>query len=112
VRAYQSLQHSNANPLTPALKRSSRKLSPLSLSQAFVSHSWRDSAEEKYRLLQEWRGRFVATRGREPTVWLDICCLHDNFLSSAALVVCLPVYMSGCKTLLALRGPTFLNRLW
>jgi hypothetical protein len=76
--------------------------------QAFISHSWRDCPREKHRLLQEWRARFVASRGREPTVWLDFCCLRDD----AAGVVCLPVYLSGCQTLLAMRGPTFLKRLW
>jgi hypothetical protein len=40
----------------------------VALRQAFVSHSWRDDPLEKYRLLQEWRARFLKTHGREPTM--------------------------------------------
>jgi hypothetical protein len=79
-------------------------------SQAFVSHSRRDSATAKYTALQAWRERFIKANGREPTVWLDRCCLDPR--ESAQLLVCLPIYCSSCDQLLALRGPTFLDRLW
>lgn len=77
---------------------------------AFLSHSWHDPPEEKWRLLQAWRSKFMLEHGREPTVWLDRCCLQAEQLSS--LLPCLPLYCAACDRLLALRGPTYLTRLW
>jgi hypothetical protein len=78
--------------------------------QAFLSHSWHDDPTEKWSLLQAWRGRFVHAHGREPTIWFDRCCLDPTDLN--ALLPCLPIFLAGCDTLLALRGSTYLNRLW
>jgi hypothetical protein len=49
--------------------------------QAFISHSWRDSAETKFAALQAWRERFVRANGREPTVWIDCCCIDPRNVS-------------------------------
>jgi hypothetical protein len=38
------------------------------------------------------------------------CCIDPTDLKS--LLPCLPIYLAGCDTLLALRGPTYLFRLW
>jgi hypothetical protein len=60
-------------------------------------------------VLQAWRERFVRDNGREPVVWLDRACLNPA-LGSAQLPA-LPVYCAACDKLVALRGPTYLNRL-
>jgi hypothetical protein len=84
--------------------------SPLCLRpQAFVSHSWRDDPTEKWRALQAWRESFVRENGREPTVWIDRCCLDPDQLS--AVLPCLPVFAAACDKMLVLRGSTYLNRL-
>jgi hypothetical protein len=88
----------------------SARRSPRSPRQAFVTHSWRDDPLTKYRLLQAWRMRFIAAHGREPTVWLDVCCLDPR--QPGSYVPCLPVYVAGCHSLLALCGSTFTSRLW
>jgi hypothetical protein len=77
--------------------------------QAFVSHSWHDSAQETLDALREWRRAFVQQHGREPTVWLDKCCLHPEFLSQQ--LSCLPVFCAACDSMLALRGATYLSRM-
>jgi hypothetical protein len=84
--------------------------SPLCLRpQAFVSHSWRDDPTEKWRALQAWRESFVRENGREPTIWIDRCCLDPDQLS--AVLPCLPVFAAACDKMLVLRGSTYLNRL-
>jgi hypothetical protein len=40
----------------------------------------------------------------------DRCCLRAEELST--LLPCLPLYCAACDRLLALRGPTYLGRLW
>jgi len=77
---------------------------------AFVSHSWHDDAAAKWEALQEWRSWFRAKHGREPRVWLDKLCIDQNNIE--ADLRCLPVSLSGCKSLLVLYGPTYLSRLW
>lgn len=76
----------------------------------FLSHSWHDDPDTKWRALQEWRTDFVALHRREPTLWIDKFCLDQ--LNIAEALACLPVFLSGCKTLLVLCGKTYLQRLW
>jgi len=77
---------------------------------AFVSHSWRDSAPEKWAALQHWRGEFMSIRGREPRVWFDKCCVDQTNIQ--ADLRCLPVFLSGCRRMVVLCGVTYLTRLW
>ena len=77
---------------------------------AFLSHSWHDPPAEKWRLLQQWRAEFVRTNSREANIWLDRCCIDPSNLEAALPL--LPIYLASCDKLLALRGPTYLNRLW
>merc|ERR1712014_163958 len=42
---------------------------------AFISHSWHDDGSAKHAAPQRWRETFVRRNGREPTVWLDKCCI-------------------------------------
>ena len=48
--------------------------------------------------------------GREPVVWFDRACLNPAYAS--AQLPALPIYCAACDKLLALRGPTYLARLW
>ncbi|KAJ1640177.1 hypothetical protein T492DRAFT_1139068 [Pavlovales sp. CCMP2436] len=75
---------------------------------AFVSHSWHDDPMDKWAALQEWRAEFVERNHREPIVWIDRCCI----LVSGGDLPSLSIFLSGCRKLLILAGPTFLNRLW
>jgi hypothetical protein len=79
---------------------------------AFISHSWHDDALEKWRLLQLWRGAFKRRNKREPTIWFDRCCVDPSAAHFKSLVNYLPIYLAGCRTLVALNGPTYTSRLW
>merc|ERR1712039_474003 len=75
-----------------------------------MGHSWHDPPIEKYDALQEWRRNFIAEHSREPCVWFDKACIDQNDIE--ADLRGLPLFLSGCKTLLVLCGPTYLTRLW
>eukprot|EP00928_Gymnodinium_smaydae_P065138 TRINITY_DN4831_c0_g1_i1.p1 TRINITY_DN4831_c0_g1~~TRINITY_DN4831_c0_g1_i1.p1 ORF type:complete len:531 (+),score=57.87 TRINITY_DN4831_c0_g1_i1:85-1677(+) len=77
---------------------------------AFISHSWHDEPEAKWRALQKWRSTFTQQAERDPSLWLDRCCI-DQYNIDCDLR-CLPIFLSGCKELILLVGPTYLRRLW
>lgn len=77
---------------------------------AFLSHSWHDSAEHKWSALQSWRDAFVQQHGREPRMWFDKACINQNDIE--ADLRGLPLFLSGCSELLVLCGPSYLSRLW
>lgn len=77
---------------------------------AFFSHSWHDDSGAKWQQIQEWRSNFKSKFHREPTIWLDKCCIDQNNI--AENLKCLPVFLAGCKTLLIVAGNTYLERLW
>ncbi|KAG8469042.1 hypothetical protein KFE25_007560 [Diacronema lutheri] len=77
---------------------------------AFLSHSWHDAAADKFAALQAWRALFKAENGREPLCWYDRCCIDQTDIAQE--LTSLPIYLGGCNTLVALAGPTFLQRLW
>jgi len=78
---------------------------------AFLSHSWSDSPEQKWKMLQAWRRSFKkAHNGREPTLWIDKYCLNQQDIHDS--LACLPVYLAGCSKLLILCGASYLTRLW
>eukprot|EP00933_Yihiella_yeosuensis_P009653 TRINITY_DN11568_c0_g3_i1.p1 TRINITY_DN11568_c0_g3~~TRINITY_DN11568_c0_g3_i1.p1 ORF type:complete len:526 (+),score=61.23 TRINITY_DN11568_c0_g3_i1:101-1678(+) len=76
----------------------------------FLSHSWHDLADLKWKALQTWRGNFKKQHGREPRVWIDKYCIDQNNIEASLL--CLPVFLAGCQSLLILAGSTYLSRLW
>jgi hypothetical protein len=95
---------------------------------AFMSHSWRDDGEKKFQRLHEHNWGTM-----QPTIWLDkvhvpyrhhapcrarsdvwehasqACIDQTNIDASLAV---LPIFLSGCKTLLILPGKTYATRLW
>jgi hypothetical protein len=77
---------------------------------AFISHSWSDDEGAKWTALQRWRRDFAAEHGREPTVWLDKCCVNQHNMETD--LRCLPLFLGGCKELVVLCGPSYLDRLW
>jgi len=77
---------------------------------AFFSHSWHDCAEAKWRAMQQWRAAFVLEHGREPKVWIDMCCIDQCNIECD--LRCLPVFLSGCQKFVVFVGQTYLSRLW
>ena len=89
------------------------KTVPATLGQvdAFLSHSWHDDSELKWEQLQIYREEFKqANGGREPLIWIDKYCLDQNNLTDG--LMCLPVFLAGCNSLLVLAGTTYSRRLW
>ena len=75
---------------------------------AFMSHSWSDDGNAKYNKLHEWARELGG--GDDKLVWLDKACIdQDNIDASLAA---LPIYLSGCRQLLMLVGPTYITRMW
>ena len=90
-----------------------QKTVPATLGQvdAFLSHSWHDDSELKWDQLQAYREDFKqANNGQEPLVWIDKYCLDQNNLKEG--LMCLPVFLAGCNSLLVLAGTTYPRRLW
>jgi len=77
---------------------------------AFLSHSWHDDPAGKWRKLESWATAYNEKHGKRPTVWLDKACL--NQLNIEAQLACLPIYLSGCSSLVVLAGATFTERIW
>ena len=81
---------------------------------AFLSHSWADEElayGEKYRAIAAWAERFrTENDGQEPTIWLDKACIPQDDIATSLL--CLPIFVSACDSLLVLLGPTYATRLW
>ena len=73
---------------------------------AFVSHSWHDAPLEKWEALSQW----ASAQPTPPLLWLDKACIDQQRIDES--LVALPVYLSGCKSLLVLVGPTYCSRLW
>ncbi len=71
---------------------------------AFISHSWSDDGDAKYARMKEWAA------GRDVSIWLDKACLDQQDITKS--LAGLPVFLSGCKQLLVLAGPTYASRLW
>ena len=77
---------------------------------AFVSHSWHDNSGLKWAQLQKYREDFKQSQGREPLVWIDKYCLDQENMKEG--LMCLPVFLAGCNSLLVISGETYPSRLW
>ena len=79
--------------------------------ESFISHSWSDDGSLKFEALQTWRTEVKSRNGgSEPFVWLDKACIDQADIQGN--ISTLPVFLSGCRTLLVLAGPTYATRLW
>merc|ERR1712039_204132 len=75
-----------------------------------MSHSWHDDPQSKWRELQSWSSEFAAMKNREPRIWFDKFCIDQSNIEED--LKSLPIFISGCKRMLVLCGPTYLSRLW
>lgn len=101
-----------ADLLTNADTGMYEKTTPTKLGEcdAFVSHSWGDKGPAKYAALRQWADAFEELGDRPLLIWLDKACINQNDIDSQLQV--LPIFLSGCKELVLLAGPTFAQRLW
>ena len=77
--------------------------------ESFISHSWSDDGSLKFEALQTWRTEVKSRNGgSEPFVWLDKACIDQADIQGN--ISTLPVFLSGCRTLLVLAGPTYATR--
>lgn len=78
---------------------------------AFISHTWHDSGEERWATLRDWAVSFQRmNNGRAPLLWIDMACLNQaNIQESLAM---LPIHLSGTKRMICLVGPKYLRRIW
>ena len=91
------------------------KTRPLELGacDAFVSHSWHDDWTLKYKALEEWEADCVApSGGQDVVVWWDRACIQVEQSQLSQALSCLPIYVSGCRRMVVLAGPSFPERLW
>jgi len=81
---------------------------------AFISHSWRDDGNAKFERIGSWtasKRQASGDDGGSPlNCWLDKACIDQENIEANLAV--LPVFLSGCKELLVLDGPTYTSRLW
>jgi len=76
----------------------------------FISHSWRDDPDDKYRAVKLIADRFEEENGFEPTLWIDKFCIDQEDIGEALRY--LPVYVAASNMVVLLIGPTYLSRLW
>ena len=93
----------------PPLSERTKRLA-LGECEAFLSHSWSDDSAAKYAALARWAGAHRAEQGISPSLWLDKACIDQANI--AASLACLPIFLSGCRELLIIAGPTYATRLW
>jgi len=77
---------------------------------AFLSHSWSDSAEHKWHELARWAAEFTEEHKREPLVFLDKACIMQNAIDET--LANLPIFVAGCNHFVVLAGATYTTRLW
>jgi len=83
---------------------------PLGKVDYFLSHSWSDSAKNKWEALKRLEDRFREKHARAPTIWLDKACLNQSNIQES--LAHLPVHMAGCRSLLIIAGSTYTSRIW
>ena len=72
---------------------------------AFMSHSWKDPGKPKWAAIRAWAKRFKSEQGRMPVIWLDKACIDQEKIEESLAV--LPVFLSRCKELLVVAGPSY-----
>ena len=89
---------------------------PINGCDAFVSQSWHDDGNAKYKALARWAAKFARENGRQPLIWLDKASIDQTMVHDQQALkqnlACLPVWLGGSQELLMLVGPTYLHRIW
>jgi hypothetical protein len=88
----------------------SRPVRPGEAIDFFLSNSWHDDKDAKWKKLVEIATDFHLSHGRYPTFWLDKVCIDQSRINDCLKV--LPVNVMACHRLLALCGHTYMDRLW
>ena len=80
----------------------------------FISHSWQDPGPAKFEQLVSWGDEARREGAAEPRVWLDKACIKQDQTDEEkqADINSLPVFLSGCRSLVVLAGSTYASRLW
>lgn len=76
----------------------------------FLSHSWHDSADDKFAALTRTSDSFAQRHGRVPTFWIDKACINQLNIIDGLRV--LPVNIAACSRMLVMCGQTYPFRLW
>jgi hypothetical protein len=76
----------------------------------FITHSWYDSAAEKFIALTNISNKYKKKNGKFPTFWLDKVCINQDDIGDGLRV--LPVNIMCCNKMLVLCGETYTDRLW
>lgn len=77
---------------------------------AFFSHSWHDDEQQKWAALTTWCETFHGNNNRPPKLWFDKACINQTNIAED--LECLPIFLTGCKSLLVISGLTYTSRLW
>ena len=106
--SYLSVEDMQSNKPSPELFGKT-EIQELGEAECFVSHSWSDPGEPKYAALQEWKAPFIE-KEVDPVLWLDKACIDQGDID--ANLASLPIFLSGCKSMMCLIGRTYTSRLW
>ena len=99
------MRNSTPDPSLHALTVAAR----LGAVHAFASHSWSDDGDTKLDRMHRWA--WTQDAGEAGVLlWLDKACIDQDNIDAS--LQGLPVFLSGCKQLLVLAGPTYHSRLW
>merc|ERR1711874_570155 len=77
---------------------------------AFLSHSWHDNGQQKWKALSAWCNEFQDGKTQSPRLWLDKICINQSDIG--ADLQCLPIFLAGCNLLVFISGPSYTTRLW
>jgi hypothetical protein len=76
----------------------------------YVLHSWHDDRALRLSTLARCAKKFEEEQGRAPTLWIDSVCIDPAYKNESLL--CLPIYLQACRSVLVLWGDSFCERLW
>ena len=78
---------------------------------AFLSHSWRDDSEKKWKRMLEYKDEHASSHGgEEPTCWLDKACIDQASDINQSLKV-LPLFLLFSQRFVVFAGQSYTKRL-
>jgi hypothetical protein len=88
----------------------SRPVRPNESIDYFISHSWHDDADLKYKKMCTLGVEFKRKYGYYPTFWFDKVFIDQNNIGAGLKV--LPINVMACRFMLVVCGKTYASRLW
>ena len=77
----------------------------------FLSHSWRDDSEKKWKRMLEYKDEHSSSHGgEEPTCWLDKACIDQASDINQSLKV-LPLFLLFSQRFVVFAGQSYTKRL-